>query len=325
MTTTQDDARPQPAPAVAGVRTLVVDARREVAEDTVELTLRRPDGARLPDWAPGAHLDLVLPDGRSRQYSLCGDRWDAHTYRIAVRREAQGRGGSVYLHDEAQIGDRLEFAGPRNNFRMTPAPRVLLIAGGIGITPMLPMLHQAIALELDWRLAYLGRSRASLPYLDELEALGDRVTVHAKDVDGRADLDSFRPDDPAVQVYACGPERMLDAVEAWAPALGHAPRMERFAARADDRPRTPFEVVAARSGVATPVGADETIVAALRRVGVDVITSCAQGVCGTCETNVLEGTPDHRDSVLDERSRDEGACLLPCVSRCLDRRLVLDL
>ncbi|MDN4474740.1 PDR/VanB family oxidoreductase [Demequina sp. SYSU T00192] len=324
MTTLQPTAS-APDATLAGVRTLEVAARMQVAEDAVELTLRRPDGGRLPDWAPGAHLDLVLPDGRSRQYSLCGDRWDAHTYRVAIRREPQGRGGSVWLHDEARPGTMLGFAGPRNSFRMAPAERYLLVAGGIGITPLLPMVRQAEMIGADWHLLYLGRGLASLPYLEELEAHGDRVTVHCGDTDGRADLDAWLPTDPSVRVYACGPERLLDAVEAWAPRLALPPRVERFAARIDDRPGRPFEVVASRSGVSTAVGADETVVAALRRVGVEVITSCAQGVCGTCEADVLEGTPDHRDSVLDEHARASGTCLLPCVSRCLDDRLVLDL
>ncbi|MDN4490225.1 PDR/VanB family oxidoreductase [Demequina sp. SYSU T00068] len=312
------------APAQAGVRTVTVARRHQVADDVVELVLRRPDGGRLPDWAPGAHIDLVLPDGRSRQYSLCGDRWDADTYTIAVLLDPAGRGGSRYIHEHVSEGDTLTFAGPRNNFRMAPSARQLFVAGGIGITPLIPMIEQAELLGTDWHLLYLGRSHAHLAYLRELARHSGRITVHCKDTDGRADLDAWIPTDPAVRVYACGPERLLDAVEAWAPALEHAPRVERFVARLDDRPSRAFEVIAARSGAAATVGEHETVVDALRRVGVDVITSCAQGVCGTCETDVVDGRPDHRDSVLDERTRAEGTCLLPCVSRCLDSRLVLD-
>jgi len=306
---------------------LVVTARRDVAADVVELTLVRPDGSRLPDWAPGAHIDVVLPTGLTRQYSLCGDRWDAASYRIAVQREPDGRGGSSWLHDHGVPGVTLGFGGPRNNFRLAPAEDHLFIAGGIGITPLLPMIRQAELLDLPWRLLYLGRRRDRLAYLDELAAHGDRVTVHCADELGRAELDAWRPSDPRTRVYACGPERLLDAVAAWgAVPGGFAPRIERFSATTGETPpATTFDVVAARSGVTATVAEDESIVTALRRAGVDVITSCAQGVCGTCETDVLEGRPDHRDSLLDDAERAASRCLFPCVSRSRDPRLVLDL
>lgn len=308
--------------------TLVVMNKREVADDIVELTLARPDGARLPDWAPGAHIDIVLPDGTSRQYSLLGDRWDAHRYTIAVLRERAGRGGSEYIHTRLAVGDHVGFGGPRNNFRLSPAASYLFIAGGIGITPLVPMIRQAEMLDVPWRLLYLGRSRKRLAYLDELARHGDRVTIHTADERGRASIDDWMPapDAPAL-VYACGPERMLDAVDAWAVPLGrHRVRLERFTARADDgRAATAFEVEVASSGAVVTVARDESIVDALRRVDVDVITSCAQGVCGTCETGILRGDPDHRDSLLTETERAEARCLFPCISRSLSDRLVLDL
>lgn len=311
----------------AGDRNLVtVTRRREVADGVVELTLARPGGGRLPDWAPGAHIDVVLADGTTRQYSLCGDRWDPDTYRIAVQREAGGRGGSLALHRDVREGATLGFGGPRNSFRLAPAREYLFVAGGIGITPLLPMIRQADTLGIPWRALYLGRTRARLAYLDELERYGDRVTVHCADEIGRAALDSWRPRDAAVRVYACGPERLLDAIAAWgAVPGGHPPRIERFVADPGRfGPASAFEVVAARSGVETTVGAHETIVAALRRVGVPVLTSCGQGVCGTCETDVLAGVPDHRDTLLDDAERAANTCLFPCVSRSLAGRLVLD-
>jgi ferredoxin-NADP reductase len=307
---------------------VVVVDRRPVAEGVVEFTLARPDGARLPDWAPGAHIDVHVPGGLVRQYSLCGDRWDAETYRIAVQREPAGRGGSGALHDAVRVGDHLEFGGPRNNFRLAPAADYLFVAGGIGITPLLPMLRQADLLAIDWRLVYLGRRRERLAYLAELERFGDRVTVHCSDEAGRADLDGWRPLDPRTRVYACGPERLIDAVERWgAVPGGHPARVERFAASASTSagPMRSFEVHAARTQATATVEPGESIVAALRRVGVDVLTSCAQGVCGTCETEILEGVPDHRDSLLDDTERAAGTCLFPCVSRCAGERLVLDL
>lgn len=304
---------------------LRVVAKRPLARDIVAVTLARPDGTRLPNWAPGAHIDIELPDGRRRQYSLCGDRWDAHTYRIAVQREPDGRGGSRYIHDELAEGDLVGFGGPRNNFRLAPAAAYLFVAGGIGITPILPMIAQAELLGVPWRLLYLVRSRDRVVDLG-LGAGDPRVTIHCADEVGRADLDAWAPADPGVRVWACGPERLLAAVEAWNPPPGgHRARIERFTARGDDgRPSTAFEVVAARSGVTTRVRADESIVQALGRAGVGIITSCAQGVCGTCETDVVAGEPDHRDALLDDAERAAGRLMFPCVSRCRGERLVLD-
>ncbi len=307
--------------------------RRKVADDVVALTLEAADGGRLPDWEPGAHIDLILPAGGAgagmvRQYSLCGDRWKPCEYTIMVQREPDGRGGSAALHDEVAEGDLLGFGGPRNNFRLAPAEEYLFIAGGIGITPLLPMIEQANRLDVAWRLLYLGRSASRLAALDRLAVLAgdeDRVTVHDADRLGRADLESWRPKDPAVRVFACGPVRLLDAIEAWGAVPGGLPpRIERFTAQNGDGP-TPaaFEVIASRSGVTAQVGESESVVDALRRAGVDIITSCAKGVCGTCETDVLEGTPDHRDSLLDDHERALGDCMFPCVSRSRDPRLVL--
>lgn len=316
-----------PTVAKSASGTVVVRERREVADGVVEFTLARPDGTRLPDWAPGAHIDVVLPDGQTRQYSLCGDRWDAETYRISVQREPDGRGGSQYLHEYAQVGSELGFGGPRNNFHLSPSARYLFVAGGIGITPLVPMIRQAEMLNLDWHLLYLGRSRARLAYLDELLTDETRVTVVAGEERLGFALDDWRPTDPAVRVYSCGPTRLLDAVASWGSVPGgHPPKIERFtAAQGASALSAAFEVVAERSGVRTVVQRDETIVAALQKVGVEVLTSCSQGVCGTCETGVVSGVPDHRDSLLDDDERAESACMFPCVSRCSGARLVLDL
>jgi ferredoxin-NADP reductase len=306
---------------------LTVAARRNLTHAITEFTLRRPDGGRLPDWAPGAHIDVILADGTARQYSLCGDRWDAHEYRIAVKRETNGRGGSIALHDTVHEGDIVGFGGPRNNFRLAPATRYLFIAGGIGITPILPMVRQADLLGVDWHLLHLGRSRTALAYLDELALFDGRVSTHCADESGRADLETWRPTDSETRVYACGPSRLLDAIEAWGAAPeGFNPKIERFTASAQaGAPANAFDVVASRSGAATTVGTDETVVEALRRIGVDVLTSCAQGVCGTCETGVVTGRPEHRDSILTDAERLGAGCMFPCVSRSRDPRLVLDL
>ncbi|WES63405.1 PDR/VanB family oxidoreductase [Microbacter sp. GSS18] len=313
--------------AQAASDSLTVVARTEVAGGVVEYRLQHSDGGRLPDWAPGAHIDVILADGTTRQYSLCGDRWDAETYTIAVQREAEGRGGSISLHDQVFAGDEVGFGGPRNNFRLAPAEEYLFVAGGIGITPLLPMIRAAELVGAEWRLLYLGRTRPRMAYVDELAAYEGRVEVHCADERGRVDLDAWRPTDPRVRVYACGPERLMHAITEWgAVGGGWAPKVERFtASAAAAAPERPFEVVATRTGATVTVERGESIVAALRRVGIGVITSCSQGVCGTCETDVVEGEPDHRDALLDDDERAASRSLYPCVSRCRGERLALDL
>ncbi|WLP90700.1 PDR/VanB family oxidoreductase [Gordonia sp. NB41Y] len=308
---------------------LSVRRKEWVSPTVVALTLGHPDGRRLADWAPGAHIDVMLPNGLGRQYSLCGDRWDATTYRIAVRREADGRGGSAYIHDHLRVGDRLPIGGPRNNFPMVPADRYLFIAGGIGITPIIPMITQAEMLGADWNLLYLGRHRETMPFLEELSGHGERVTVVTSDQGGRADIGAcVSAVDDRTRVYACGPQGLLDDLARYA---GRWPagrlRMERFSATDALRPaRTePFDVELARSKRVVSIAPDESILDALGAQGVSVLTSCREGVCGTCEITVLDGEPDHRDSILDDHERAAGDCMFVCVSRSLSDRLVLDL
>jgi ferredoxin-NADP reductase len=308
---------------------LVVREKTRAAEDVVALTLARPDGGRLPDWAPGAHVDLTLPSGVTRQYSLCGDRWDAHTYRVAVLRERDGRGGSAYVHDELAVGDVVGFGGPRNHFRLVPAARYLFVAGGIGITPLLPMVGQAELVGADWALLYGGRSRATMAFRDELARHGDRVALHPQDEGGLLPLASFvaGADDGTV-VYCCGPGPLLAAIEA---ATAHRPRhllrTERFAAAENGAPvrDEPFVLELARTGAVVTVGPELSVLDAARRAGATALSSCEQGTCGTCETPVLAGVPDHRDSILADHERAAGDCLFPCVSRSCTDRLVLDL
>jgi ferredoxin-NADP reductase len=310
--------------------TLTVCVKEEIAEGIVSLTLAHPGGARLPDWTPGSHIDLVLPDGTTRQYSLCGDRWDAHTYRIAVLREPAGRGGSAYVHDRLTPGDRVGVGGPRNHFPLVPSEKYLFIAGGIGITPLLPMVRQAELLGADWQLLYGGRSRASMAFREELTvAYGERVHVVPQDELGLLDLAAWlgipRPD---TKVYCCGPAPLLAAVEAACAAWPrYALRVERFTTAAQTAPvrETAFEVELRRTARTVAVTPEVSVLAAVRAAGVDVLSSCEQGICGTCLTPVLEGRPDHRDSVLAEHERAANDCMLLCVSRSRDDRLVLDL
>ncbi|HEV7787580.1 MAG TPA: PDR/VanB family oxidoreductase [Pseudonocardia sp.] len=313
----------------ANVVTLRVTAKTVVADGVASLELAHPDGRRLPDWTPGSHIDVMLPNGLTRQYSLCGDRWDAHSYRVGVLREPGGRGGSAYVHDELRPGDLVGVGGPRNNFPLVPARRYLFVGGGIGITPLLPMVHQADLLGVDWQLLYGGRRRASMAWLDELADYGDRVEVVPQDESGLLDLAGFLgAPGPGVRVYCCGPAPLLAAIEAACASWpAHSLRTERFVAADQGAPaRTvPFEVELARSGATVTVTPGVSVLDAVHSAGVDVLSSCRQGTCGTCETTVLAGTPDHRDSILEDDERAEGDCMFICVSRALDDRLVLDL
>ncbi|MFI8422879.1 PDR/VanB family oxidoreductase [Streptomyces sp. NPDC085479] len=303
-------------------RRVLVTGRAVPAEGVVELRL---EGERLPSWEPGAHLDLVLPSGQVRQYSLCGDPAQKDVYRIATRiieEEHGGRGGSREVHEQLHEGVEVEIRGPRNRFPLVPSPAYVFVAGGIGITPVLPMVRAAEAAGADWRLVHCGRSRATMPYLADLLRLGaDRVTVVAEDEDGYPDL-SFLAQVPAeTLVYCCGPDGLMDAVAAAMPA-GRTPRLERFSAVAPAG-GTPFEVELRRSGRTVAVAAGQSVLAAVREEVPGLMYSCTQGFCGTCRQTVLDGEVDHRDELLTDAERADS--MLICVSRCAGKKLVLDL
>lgn len=318
-----------PAPAGAGEVTVRVAEKSVIAAGVVELVLESPGGGRLPDWAPGAHVDLILPTGDVRQYSLCGDRWDPRSYRVAVLREPDGRGGSSHVHDVLQQGDLVGLGGPRNSFHLVPSQRYLFVAGGIGITPLMSMIDGADRVGADWQLVYGGRTRPSMAFLDDLAPHGDRVQIVPEDSHGRLPLaEVLGGVDEHTVAYVCGPSGLLDAVDAattsW-PA-GRV-RTERFTPRSVGAPvlDRPFTVELARTGTSVQVDPTTTVLDAVRRVGAVALTSCRQGTCGTCETAVLAGTPDHRDSILDDDQRAEGDRMFICVSRSCTDRLVLDL
>lgn len=300
------------------------------ATDVVSLYLRPTDREQLPDWTPGAHLELTFGPDFVRQYSLCGERKASDVWRIAVRRERSGRGGSTWIHDRVRRGDVLEARGPSNNFRLVPARRYLFIAGGIGITPILPMVHEIAGRGLPWTLLYGGRNRASMPFVDELGQLaGGALHVVPEEDHGLLDLAAFldRPDSDTA-IYCCGPEPLIDAAEhccaAWPPGALHR---ERFSPRAD--PTRPgedgFTVRLDRSGIQLPVPAERSLLEVLEEAGFAVDNSCRAGICGTCLQTVLDGVPDHRDDVLTDEERDAGDGILPCVSRSRTPVLVLDL
>lgn len=323
-----------------GVSTVTIIGREIVADDenVVTLTLAAPDGGMLPRWHPGAHLDLLLPSGKMREYSLCGDPADRYFYRIAVRRIPDGGGGSIEVHDDLRVGDLVSIKGPRNAFPLalpghgSPARSLRFVAAGIGITPILPMVAAAQRFGLDWSMIYTGRTAASIPFRDELAPYGDKVTIRTDDADGLPTMEELLgPADPetgrapaGLAVYCCGPVPMLERLRTH---LGDRPDIElhyeRFSPPPVENGRE-FTVTLASTGQEITVGAAESALAAIRRELPSVPYSCQQGFCGTCKVRVLSGRVDHRDNILTEPERDAGN-MRTCVSRADGDRLVLDL
>ena len=315
---------------MTGDRVLIVARKNTVAEGVVVIELRSADGAALPAWAPGAHIDLEC-GSLTRQYSLCGDPGDLSTYRVAVRRENPGRGGSAYVHDQLAEGDPVTVTGPRNHFPLVAAQRYIFVAGGIGITPILPMLAAAQKNDIDWRLAYGGRSRISMPFVaDLLDQYSGRVMVHPEDEVGLLDLDALVGAPSAgTAVYCCGPEPLLKAVEqrasTWFAGTLH---LERFAPKdIVTGPDTAFQIEIASTGQVLDVPAHRSALDVLTESGIDVLSSCTEGTCGTCETGVLAGEIDHRDSLLSADEQQANDVMFVCVSRAQEHNalLVLDL
>ncbi|GAB3572536.1 PDR/VanB family oxidoreductase [Amycolatopsis endophytica] len=298
----------------------ILDHVDRVARDVVSLVLRAERGPLAP-WEPGAHIDLILPNWLTRQYSLCGEPDDRERYRIAVRHERLSRGGSDYIHRFLRRGHPIEVSAPRNNFPLRPAPEFLFLAGGIGITPILPMLRAAIAAGAVATLVYVGRSLATMPFTAQLRATyGGRVRLVATEHEGRPDFTALAAElPPRALVYCCGPSAMLDAAEAVFPA-GRV-HVERFRPPVKDfGPPRAFEAVCARSGRTIQVPPGETLLGALGHAGIAVPSGCREGVCGSCEITVVEGEPEHRDHLGAPPGR-----MYSCVSRACSPRLVLDL
>jgi ferredoxin-NADP reductase len=321
-------------PAAVNRRTVRIVDRRRIAkdEDVVQLTLAAPDHTQLSGWHVGAHIDLHLPSGRIRQYSLCGDPREEREYRIAVRRIPAGGGGSVEAHGLV-AGQTVEISEPRNAFMMplpgsgSRAAKLRFLAGGIGITPILPMIRVAERRGVPWSLCYTGRHRDSLPFLDELNAYGNKVRVRTDDQHGLPTAAEFLDGvDARTAVYVCGPPPMIEAVRQGVPQdSGTELHVEQFSPPPVVG-GTPFELELARSGGVLEVGGDQTALAALRAARPDVSYSCQQGFCGTCVQRVLAGEAEHRDNTLTEAQRELGQMLV-CVSRAKSEggRLVLDL
>ncbi|MET0954077.1 MAG: PDR/VanB family oxidoreductase [Aeromicrobium sp.] len=307
-----------------------VMTRRAVADGVVALELGPVDGVGLPPWTPGAHIDLELEPGLVRQYSLSGVPDDATTWRIGVLLEPAGRGGSSHVHDRLMPGSEVRTRGPRNHFELRPAAHYVFVAGGIGITPILPMVHAAQARGATWELHYGGRSRSSMAFVEELGTVpGGRVEIHPQDERGLLDLPTILGEPRAdTLIYCCGPEPLLLAVEAASAGWPTGSlQVERFAPKVVDAPASTdsFEVELTESGITVTVGPEETILEVVRSAGVEAWSSCEEGTCGTCETVVLDGTPDHRDSVLSAEEQASNESMMICVSRSACPKLVLEL
>lgn len=315
-------------------RLTVRRVHRETPEIVV-LDLAAEDQSTLPAWDPGAHIDLLLPSGKVRQYSLCGDPVDTTTYRVAVLRDAKGRGGSAEIHSVFAAGFSVASRGPRNHFKLVDAPQYMFVAGGIGVTPMLPMIRAAERAGRPWQLVYGGRSLGAMGFLGEIsDRKGGEVILLPEDDCGLPDLESLFATLPAeTAVYGCGPGGMLAALEAAAARHGRSASLhiERFAAA--EAPAAPvkvcedraFDVELRGSGVVLHVPADASLGNVLQDAGIPVTFSCQEGYCGSCETRVLEGVPEHRDTILNDEEKAGGKIMMVCVGRSCSPRLVLDL
>ena len=317
------------------IRTFIHTLRHEAA-DVIGIELRSPDGAELPAFTAGAHVDLHLPGGLIRSYSLVNDCRERHRYVLAVLRERQSRGGSRAVHEQFRIGMTLDIGEPRNQFPLhEEAAHTVLVAGGIGVTPLLSMARRLKVLGASFEFIYCARSRSAAAFVDDIAALGVPIHWHFDDATGGPpDLSALLGARPGTgsagtHYYACGPAPMLDAFLSSCSALGYGnAHIERFAAATpveEVGSQQGFTVELRRSGQRFSVAPGQSILDVLLDAGVSVSFSCQDGFCGSCETRVLEGTPEHRDSVLTEGERAENKVMMICVSGCRGEGLVLDL
>ncbi|MDN5844198.1 MAG: PDR/VanB family oxidoreductase, partial [Alcaligenaceae bacterium] len=315
--------------------TLEVVAAEAVTPDIVHLRLKSPAGHALPSWTAGSHIDIECGDtGLSRQYSLCGNLENTDEWEVAVLRDPDSRGGSEWICRYATAGAKLRLRGPRNHFHLNEgAERLMLVAGGIGITPIMAMAQRARALGKDYELHYSCASRSHAAFLDTLRELhGNRLHLHVSDEGTRCDFDQLlaEPDD-MTDIHACGPARMLNALQTaadgagWRPYALHVEHFVTDAPKLDPDKEISFEVELRNTGLTLQVPADKTVLQVLNAANVDVQCDCEEGLCGTCEVAVLEGDIDHRDVVLNPAEREANNRMMSCCSRSRSGRLVLDI
>lgn len=312
---------------------LKVVGKTAEAADICSFELADPKGKALPPFSAGSHIDVHLPNGLIRQYSLCNDAGEMHRYLIGVLREPDSRGGSVYLHDEVTVGDRLEVSLPKNHFPLMHSARhSLLIAGGIGITPILCMAERLANSGADFNMRYCARSREHAAFVDRIQrsAFAGRVHFHFSDRGERLDIAALLAQcGTETHLYVCGPNRFMDAVleaartQGWTEERVHR---EYFAAAEHDSAQdSAFDVRIASSGRVFHIPKDRTVVSVLAEHGIDIPVSCSQGVCGTCLTHVIEGEVAHHDMILSSEERAKNEQFTPCCSRSVGPMLVLDL
>jgi ferredoxin-NADP reductase len=317
------------SPALSDSLEVVLTTIRLAARDTNLYTFERPDGGILPEVTPGAHIILKLPSGVERQYSLTNYGSGLKEYVVGVKLDPASRGGSLYMHNQLRVGMRIPIDGPVNNFPLAEdAEHVVLLAGGIGVTPIYCMVRRLNELGKSWELHYSTRSRADAAFLEELEQHG-QAHFHFDDEHAGKFLDvpGIVKAAPAnAHLYCCGPKPMLDAFEK--AAAGRDPdhiHVEYFTPKYEAADEGGFTVVLARSHKEVQIPKGKTILQVVREAGVDVPYSCEEGICGACETHVIEGIPDHRDSVLTESERKTNSTMMICCSGSKSPRLVLDL
>ena len=309
---------------------VLVRGRTFVADGVIAIDLVDPTGSELAEWNPGAHIDVLLPSGLIRQYSLCGDYEDRTYYRIAVLLDAESRGGSREIHDTVGTGTSLQIRGPRNHFELVDAESYLFVAGGIGVTPILTMVRRVSQLNKPWYMIYGGRSISSMAFLDDLLALGtENVEVVPQDEKGYPDIEGVVRDLYDTAVYACGPPGLLNVVvdccdHHLGPKSAHIERFEAGAPVIAESENVAFELELRRSGITLTVEPDETMLEAITRVRPNYLYSCEEGYCGTCMAAVLEGVPEHRDTCLIDEEHESNELVITCVSRSVTPRLVLD-
>ncbi|WP_053572175.1 PDR/VanB family oxidoreductase [Caballeronia cordobensis] len=308
-----------------------------IAQDIRLVTLSAVDGSQLPTYQPGSHIDLHMGPGLIRQYSLCGPHDDPASYSVAVKREPESRGGSKWVHEDLDVGTELEISLPRNNFPMAEHARhSILVAGGIGITPLISMARVLNAQGQSFELLYFCRSSDHVAFRDELESgalsTSSRMFLGLnREAVAEALRDALAVRSGETHLYLCGPRPFMDTVQEVAAQSGwpvDAVHLEYFGASEQAIAMVgnrSFQVTLAQSGVTVDVGADETIIDALRARGIEVETSCEQGVCGTCVTTVLEGVPDHRDCFLTSAEKAQGDCMAICISRSKSPGITLDI
>ena len=316
---------------------LIVSQITHEAQDVLGLELKAPSGQALPPFVAGAHIDVHLPNGLCRQYSIANAPSERHRYVLGVGLRPASRGGSAFIHRQLQVGQRLKVGPPRSLFGLSEgADQHLFVAGGIGITPILSMVAACQARAQPWRLLYCVRSRAKAAYAWPLAQIGSKhIVLHVDEETGGQppDLSEFLgAPAPGVHVYCCGPSGLMNAVENRARQAGYGQEQihfERFSADGaqpgSTQSQQAFTAVLHRSGLRVPVAHDMSLLDALEQHGVSIPYACREGLCRSCEVGIVSGQADHRDHVLSEHERVTQRCVLPCVSRSLGPELVLDL